>query len=312
MKKIGFLFPGQGAQFVGMGSDFYQQAPEAKRLFDCADQILGFSLSKLCFSGPEPELIRTVNCQIAIFVTSIAILEVVRKTYPELKPAIGLGLSLGEFTALTALNSITFEDALKLVQKRAELMEKAGQNHPGTMASILGFPQESCEAVCKEAGCVCANFNSPDQIVISGTFESVEKACQLAETKGAKRAIRLKVGGAFHSPLMEDAEIGLKEALTKVAIRKPEGAFIPNVTGKPVEDPETIRALLADQLTHSVQWVTSVNTAAALDISEYVEIGPGRVLKGLVRRINSNLTVHNVEKFENLENLKILSMAQTA
>ncbi len=306
MKQIGFLFPGQGAQYVGMGLDFYQNDPAAKSLFDRADQILGFPLTKLCFEGPEEELTRTVNTQTSIFVTSLAILEAFRGRYPQMKPALACGLSLGEFTALVALNAMSFVDGLKLVQKRAQLMEQAGQNRPGTMASIMGLCAEACEQICREAGCVAANFNTPEQTVISGSVETVTKACQLAEAKGAKRALLLKVGGAFHSPLMKEAEDGLRQVLANTQIVRPSAYFIPNVTAEPTSDPESIRSLLAAQLTSPVRWVKSMNTASSLGIVDYLELGPGKVLKGLARKIGASLSVCSIEKIENLESAKEL------
>ncbi len=304
MKEVGFLFPGQGAQSVGMGQDFYQNSPEARSLFDRSNQILGFELTKLCFEGSDEELMRTVNAQIAIFVTSLAVLQAVQSQYPKLKMKFACGLSLGEFTALIALEAISFEDGLKLVRRRGELMEEANQKKPGTMASILGLSVKDCASLCQETGTELANLNGSDQIVISGPMDSVNKACEVAKTKGAKRAIPLKVGGAFHSSLMEHAKAGLEDALHKVSIKPPKGIFIPNVTGEPVSNPETIRALLSKQLTSSVQWIKTMETVAGLGSFELLELGPGRVLKGLARKINPKLNVTSIEKKADLEQLK--------
>ncbi|MBI4394668.1 MAG: ACP S-malonyltransferase [Candidatus Omnitrophica bacterium] len=304
MREIAFLFPGQGAQFVGMGSDFYREDREAQNIFDQADQQLGFSLSKLCFDGPEAELTRTTHAQIAIFVTSIAILQSIRSGWPHLKPSVVCGLSLGEFTSLVAVEAITFEEGLDLVRRRGELMEKAAQKNPGTMASILGISIADCIQLCKESGAELANINSYEQIVVSGTTQAVNKACELAKTKGAKRAILLKVGGAFHSSLMKDAQKGLEEVLEKVEINEPRGTFIPNVTGEPASDLKTIRSLLAKQLTSPVQWVKTMETVVRFGVKECVEIGPGRVLKGLARKINPELNIISIEKKTDLDQLK--------
>ncbi len=304
MKEVGFLFPGQGAQAVGMGQDFYQNSPEARSMFDQSNQILGINLTKLCFEGPDEELTQTANAQIAIFVTSLAVLRSVRSQYPNLKLKIACGLSLGEFTALVALESISFEDGLKLVHRRGELMEDANKKNPGTMASILGLSVKDCTSLCQETGTELANLNSPEQIVISGSVETINKACEVAKTKGAKRAIPLKVGGAFHSSLMGHAKAGLEDALRKVSIKPPKGIFIPNVTGEPVSKPETIRTLLAKQLTSSVQWIKTMETVAGLGRLDLLELGPGRVLKGLARKINPELNVISIEKKADLEQLK--------
>lgn len=308
MKEFGFLFPGQGAQVVGMGRDFYENNPEAKSIFDRATQLLGFGLTKLCFEGPDEELTRTVNAQIAIFVTSIAVLESVRRQHPHLKPKLACGLSLGEFTALVALESISFEDGLKLVRQRGELMEEANQKNPGTMASILGLSEKDCASLCVETKTELANLNSPEQFVISGSVEAVSKACEVAKAKGAKRAIPLKVGGAFHSSLMEYAKAGLEDALQKINIKAPKGTFIPNVTGELVSDPETIRTLLAKQLTSPVQWIKTMESVSRLGRTELLELGPGRVLKGLARKINPDLNVISIEKRSDLEQLKPISV----
>ena len=308
MKEIGFLFPGQGAQAVGMGQDLYEKADTAHIIFDRANQLLSFQLSELCFHGPDSELTRTVNTQIAIFVTSIAALAALRTTYPQIKPAVACGLSLGEFTALVALDAISFEDGLQLVRKRGELMEEANRKDPGTMASIIGLSISDCELVCQAAGAVIANLNSDDQVVISGSFEAIERACQMAEKRGAKRVISLKVGGAFHSPLMKDAEAGLKEALRKVKIKQPSGSFIPNVTGEITRDPETIRTLLGQQLTRPVQWLKTMECVARNGFIDFLEIGPGRVLKGLAKRIDSKINVHNIEKMSDIEQFKTTVM----
>lgn len=303
-KMFGFLFPGQGAQFVGMGQDFYSSSPPAKSLFDQADQILSFKISQICFQGPEAELTRTIHAQLGIFVTSLAVLKSIQTNFQQMNPSLACGLSLGEFTALVALESISFEEGLKLVRRRGELMEEACQKNPGTMASLLGISIENCLELCKKTNTQLANLNSYDQLVISGTVDAVHKACELAKSKGAKRAIPLKVGGAFHSSLMNHAKSGLQEALKKAVIVKPKGTFIPNVTGEPVSDPETIRTLLAQQLTSPVQWIKTMETISRFGSLELLEIGPGRVLKGLAKKIVPSMNVLNIEKTEDIEQLK--------
>lgn len=282
--KIGFLFPGQGAQFVGMGKDFAEAYAPAKSLFERASDVLGYRLDKLCFEGPEDELTRTLYAQPAIFVMSMAALEILKIKEPGLKPALTAGLSLGEFSALTAAEAISFEDGLKLVRLRAEAMESAAVQNPGTMASVMGLDRQACEAIALEAGCEVANLNAADQIVLSGTFESIDKACVLAEGRNAKRALKLKVGGAFHSSLMQPARERLEAALKDTRIQAPRCLFIPNAKAVPVSDPEEIRSLLSRQLTSPVHWYESMDAAKAAGILHYLELGPGKVLKGLVRK----------------------------
>ncbi|MFA5166959.1 MAG: ACP S-malonyltransferase [Candidatus Omnitrophota bacterium] len=309
-KPIGFLFPGQGAQFVGMGKDLYEQSPAACALYKKADEILGYSISQICFIGPETELTRTLYAQTGIMVTSLAALAALREKNPDLTPSIVAGLSLGEFTALTVAGAISFEDALKLVQVRAEAMEAAAKNNPGTMAFVMGLTIEQCVAVAQEAGCEVANLNAPDQTVLSGTLAAIEKACKLAEAKGAKRAMSLKVGGAFHSSLMSEAKARLEAALANTPIHEPACAFIPNVTAQKVSKPEEIRLLLAKQLTNSVQWVQTMATAKESGITTYLEIGPGKILKGLARKCQPGLEVFSfgsVADFKNLETLTVLA-----
>jgi [acyl-carrier-protein] S-malonyltransferase len=304
MKPIGFLFPGQGAQFVGMGKDLFEQSPAAQQVYKKADEILGYSISQICFAGPEIELTRTLYAQTGILVTSLAALAAIREKMPDLTPSLVAGLSLGEFTALTASDAISFEDALKLVQVRAEAMEEAGKNNPGTMAFIMGLTIEQCAEIAKEAGCEVANLNAPDQTVLSGTFASIEQVCKLAEAKGAKRAMPLKVGGAFHSTLMGEAKTRLEAALASTTIRAPKCAFIPNVTAQKVSNPDEIRTLLAKQLTSSVQWVKTMATAKEAGTTTYLEIGPGKVLKGLARKCQPDLEVVSfgaVADFKGLE-----------
>lgn len=302
--RIGFLFPGQGSQIVGMAKDLYETVPSAKKIFDQASQILGYSLTDLCFNGPEDKLTRTCYAQPAIFTTSMAALQLIQERFPEMKASFFAGLSLGEFSALAAAGSITFEDGLRLVQKRAEAMERSAERHPGTMASIMGLPVADCEAVAKEAGCEVANLNSPDQTVLSGSQATIEKACQLAEARGAKRAIVLKVGGAFHSTLMREAKEDLEKALQATAIQTPNGTFIPNVTAQKTSNPEDIRTLLAKQLMSPVRWVETMTRAAEEGVSLFLEVGPGKVLKGLARKCQPQLVVEPCGTVTDIEKLQ--------
>ncbi len=302
--KIGFLFPGQGAQFAGMGRDLYDSFPAARHIFDQADSILGFSVRDACFQGPEEKLTRTFYAQPALFTASLAAHAVLNEKFPEIQPAFAAGLSLGEFSALAALKSISFEDGLRLVQKRAEAMEQAAQKNAGTMASLIGLPREACESIAREAGCDVANLNSPDQTVLSGSNDSIQRACQLAEAAGAKRAIPLKVGGAFHSSLMMPAKADLENALKAIKINPPQGIFIPNAVAVPVSNPEEIRGLLARQLVSPVRWVETMAVAAASGIVSFLEIGPGKVLKGLARKCQPGLAVESCGSTEDIHKLE--------
>jgi len=307
-ESVGFFFPGQGAQYVGMGKDLADHFPSAHAIFEEADGILGYSNRQLCFEGPENELTRTLYAQPAIFVVSIAALAVLTEKFSDLKPAFAAGLSLGEFSALVSAGSLSFADGLRLVKKRAQAMEKSAREFPGAMASILGLSPKDCASVARETGCEVANLNAPDQIVLSGTEPAIEKACALAESRGAKRAIRLKVGGAFHSSLMRLAKDDLAEALRQTPIFKPRFTFIPNATAMPAQEPEEIRDLLARQLMSPVRWIETMGLASASGIPLFLEIGPGKVLKGLARKSAANLIVENCERcadFDRLEQLWI-------
>ncbi len=302
--NIGYLFPGQGAQFVGMARDLYDSFSSARDVFDQADSILGFSISEICFQGPEEKLTQTLYAQPSLFTASLAAHAVLREKFPEIQPAFAAGLSLGEFSALVALKSISFEDGLRLVQKRGEAMEHAAQKNAGTMASILGLSPKVCESIAREAGCDVANLNSPDQTVLSGSNDSIQRACKLAEAAGAKRAIPLKVGGAFHSSLMMPAKTDLENALKATKIHSPHGIFIPNVLATPVSNPEEIRGLLARQLVSPVRWVETMAAAAASGIVSFLEIGPGKVLKGLARKCQPGLAVESCGSAEDFHKLE--------
>lgn len=304
-EKLGFLFPGQGAQYVGMGRDAVDGCEKAKKLYEEAEKILGYDLRQYCFEGPEETLTRTLYAQPAIFVTSLALLAVLEERLEGVRPDMVAGLSLGEFSSLVAARSITFQEGLRLVKVRAELMEKVGNENPGMMISILGLDQTSCVEIAGESGAEIANLNAPDQFVLSGSEGSISQAIRLAESKDAKRVIRLKVSGAFHSSLMESAKRRFCEELKWVSIRPPHCLFVANASARGESKPETIRSLLAEQLTHSVRWIETMEYGRAQGIIRFIELGPGRVLKGLARRIDSSLEVFSFEKMQDLSTLEI-------
>jgi len=294
--KLAILFPGQGAQFVSMGKTFYDNFAESKAVFDRADEYLGFSISKLCFEGPEDALSQTKNAQPAIFVTGLSILAALQRKFPELTVSATCGLSLGEFTALVYAGSLDFETGLKLVQKRGEWMQMAGDANPGTMCSIMGLPVEACETIAQEAGVQVANYNSPEQTVLSGTVAGIEKAISLAESKKAKRVLQLKVSGAFHSRLMSPAQTQLQELLQDASIKLPRIDFLSNVSGTYCRDIDEIRNNLGKQVTHSVRWRHSINQLQSDGYSNAIELGPNSVLKGLVRKITRDIKVQNIDE----------------
>lgn len=286
-----YIFPGQGAQFSGMGKDLYDNYDEAKAMFDQADEILGFEISKIMFEGTSEELKETKVTQPAVFLHSVILNKIVSK---EEKPEMVAGHSLGEFSALVACGALDFKDALVLVSKRAIAMQKACELQKSTMAAVLGLEDQVVEEVCAEieGTVVAANYNCPGQIVISGEEEAVKAACEALTEKGAKRCIPLPVGGAFHSPLMEPAREELAKAIETTTFHKPFCPIYQNVTTTAVSDPEEIQKNLNKQLTSPVKWTQSVQNMIKDGATSFTEMGPGRVLSGLVKKVDRKMTVN--------------------
>lgn len=301
MGRIAFLFPGQGAQTVGMGRRLYEAVPAARALYDRAGDVLGYDLAKLCFEGPAEELDSTVVSQPAIFVTSLAALESLRADAPDvvLSCEAAAGLSLGEYTALVFADVLSFEDGLWLVQKRGEAMQDAADATPGGMVSILGLERSEVDRLCREARgnevLQIANLLCPGNIVVSGTTSACERAAELAPGFGAMKAIPLAVAGAFHTAIMKPADARLAEALTKISLRPPRIPVVSNVDARTHDDPEEIRQLLIRQVVEPVLWEDSMRYLIAEGFDGFYEVGPGKVLRGLMRRIDRGVSCQNVE-----------------
>ena len=280
-----FVFPGQGSQFSGMGKDLYENVPTAKELFEKANEILGFRITDIMFSGTDEELKQTFVTQPAVFLHSVIMAKALGE---EFKPDMVAGHSLGEFSALVAAGALEFEDGLRLVAKRAAAMQKACEAQPSTMAAVLGLDDKTVEDICAqiEGVVVAANYNCPGQLVISGSIEAVDAACEQLKAAGARRALRLPVGGAFHSPLMEPAKVELQEAIAAAPFKTPICPVYQNVDAKPYTDPEQIKANLIAQLTAPVRWTYIVQNMLADGADSFVELGPGAVLQGLIKKVN--------------------------
>lgn len=287
-----YVFPGQGAQFSGMGADLYQKSAAVKALFDRADEILGFSLSQTMFSGSDEELRQTKVTQPAVFLHSVALAKALGEGF---QPEMVAGHSLGEFSALVAAGAMNFEDGLRLVSKRAMAMQKACEAVPSTMAAVLGLPDEKVEEICQATPgvVVAANYNCPGQLVISGEIPAVEAGCEAAKAAGARRALRLPVGGAFHSPLMEPAREELARAIAETDFHAPVCPVYQNVSTHAETDPETIKKNLIAQLTAPVKWTQSVRNMVADGATVFVEVGPGKVLQGLVKKIEPSVEAYS-------------------
>lgn len=289
-----FVFPGQGAQFVGMGKDLYDNNPEARALFEKANEILGFRITDLMFEGTPEDLKQTKVTQPAIFIHSVLLAKSLGSGF---NPDMVAGHSLGEFSALVAAGALSFEDGLRLVSARAQAMQKACELKPSTMAAIIALPDEKVEEVCAgiDGVVVCANYNCPGQLVISGEIEAIDAACEQLKAAGAKRALKLPVGGAFHSPCMEPARAELAEAIERTEIHTPVCPIYQNVDAKPHTDPAEIKANLVAQLTAPVRWTQTVRNMIADGATEFVELGPGKVLQGLVSKIDKEVAVSGMQ-----------------
>ena len=283
-----FVFPGQGAQYVGMGKDLYDNSPMAKELFEKANEILGFRITDLMFEGTDEDLRQTKVTQPAIFLHSVILAKTLGKSF---EPEMTAGHSLGEFSALVSAGAMTFEDGLKLVSQRAQAMQKACEIEASTMAAIVGLDDAVVEDVCADIDeiVVAANYNCPGQLVISGSIAGVDKACEQLTEKGAKRAIKLPVGGAFHSPLMEPARTELASAIENTEFNTPVCPIYQNVNAQAVTDPSTIKENLVAQLTAPVRWTQTVQNMIAGGVSSFTEVGPGKVLQGLVKKVDRKM-----------------------
>ena len=291
-----FVFPGQGAQFVGMGKDLYDNNPKAKELFEKANDILGYRITDIMFAGTDDELKQTKVTQPAVFLHSV--IQAI-SLGDEFKPSMVAGHSLGEFSALVAAGALNFEDGLRLVYARAMAMQKACEAAPSTMAAIVGLPDDKIEEICAEVSkegsvVVPANYNCPGQLVISGNVEAINEACEKLKAAGAKRALPLKVGGAFHSPLMQPAKDELQAAIEKTEFSAPQCPVYQNVDGKPHTDPADIKANLIAQLTSSVRWTSCVQNMIADGADDFTECGPGKALQGMIGRIDKNVAVNGI------------------
>ncbi len=285
-----YVFPGQGAQFAGMGKEMYEQSALARDLFEKANEILGFRITDIMFEGTDEELKQTKVTQPAIFLHSVILARLMGESF---RPSMVAGHSLGEFSALVAAGAMSFENGLTLVSKRAGAMQKACEREPSTMAAVLGLEDEKVEAICQQTPgiVVAANYNCPGQIVISGDIKAVEAACEALKAAGAKRALILPVGGAFHSPLMEPARIELEAAIAATDIHAPICPVYQNVSALPVTDPAEIKKNLGIQLTAPVKWTQTIKNMIAAGATDYIEVGPGKVLQGLIKKLDPAVNV---------------------
>jgi len=292
--KTAYVFPGQGAQYSGMGKDLYDQSEQARAIFNKANDILGFRITDIMFAGTDDELKQTRVTQPAIFLHSVIMAMMLVDTF---RPDMVAGHSLGEFSALVACRALSFDDGLTLVSKRAIAMQKACEAEPSTMAAVLGLEDAVVEEICKSVNgmVVTANYNCPGQLVISGTVDAVDEACEKLKEAGAKRALKLPVGGAFHSPLMEPAHVALEQAINETIFAQPVCPVYQNATAQAVIDPAQIKTNLVAQLTAPVRWTQSVANMIADGATDFIEVGPGKVLQGLIKKTNEEVNVSSLE-----------------
>ncbi len=304
-EKAAYIFPGQGAQAVGMGHDIYDTFESARGIFDQADKVLDFPLTRLCFEGPEEELRLTINAQPALVTMSYAILTVIRETAPDSlpEPAYMAGHSLGEYTALAAAGALDFSTTVHLARERGRLMHEAGLKQTGGMVAVIGLEEDLLNEVCNKTNTRIANFNSPGQMVISGPMESMPAAAELALARGANRVIPLQVSGAFHSPLMQPAQEGLSEIIANAEIRDPAVPIVANTTAQPLTSAGQLREELNEQLCNPVQWQRTIEFMMSKGVSTFYEIGPGKVLAGLNKRIDKDIITHNINDALAITNL---------
>ena len=301
MNKTALLFAGQGAQVVGMGRDLAERFPTARTWFERARSVLGYDLAEICFQGPEKALTQTENAQPGIFLVSWVTFQLLQECVPTLTFDATAGLSLGEFTALTAAGALSFEDGLRIVRQRGRFMQEACDCTRGGMAAIIGLEESTAREVCTQAGVSLAKLNCTGQLVFSGEAERIALACELAKAKGARRALPLPVAGAYHSPLMASAQPKLQAELERVAVQSPAVTVISNVTAQPHETPAAIRQRLVEQVTASVRWEASMRYLLTQGFTRFIELGPGTALSGFLKRIDKNAIIWNVADVASLE-----------
>jgi len=305
MKKVSLLFPGQGSQYVGMGLDLFEKFDVAKEIYLKAESILGYDIKEISFNGPSEKLKNTEICQPAIFLHSIILFELLKERGISFNYA--AGHSLGEYTAITAANAVDFESGLKIVKRRGELIKEASEQNPGGMAAIIGLERKKVEEICSELGrnglLQLVNFNSPNQIVISGSNELITQAIEKAKLDGALKAVKLEVSGAFHSNFMEPAYYGIIEYLKNISFKKPQFPIVSNVTAKPMTEQDEIKKNVTKQIISAVMWEDSMRFMLDEGVDVFIELGPGGVLKGLLKRIDKNAFCLGIDKADDLDEL---------